>query len=57
MARKKLTRRQMKLLLVLWTVLVIYILIFGKVTGLTIIYIILSGAFVFIPIYKDMKNR
>ncbi len=57
MARKKLTRRQMTLLLVLWTVLVIYILIFGKVTGLTIIYIILSGAFVFIPIYKDMKNR
>ncbi len=57
MARKKLTPIQMGFIVLLWVFLVAFILMNSpKITFTTIISIIMSGIFVFIPIYKSFKK-
>ena len=57
MARKKLTPIQMGFIVLLWVFLVAFILMNSpKITFTTIISIIMSGVFVFIPIYKSFKK-
>ncbi len=56
MAKRKLTQTQMGFIVVLWVLLVGYILMNVKITGMTIISILFSGAIVFIPIYKNLRK-
>ena len=56
MARKKLSQIQIAFIIILWIVLVVYIFLYAEVTVFTIISIILSGAIVFIPVYKSLKK-
>lgn len=56
MARKKLSQTQIAFIIILWIVLVAYILLYAEINGLTIISILMSGAIVFIPVYKNLKK-
>ncbi len=56
MARKKLSPTQMAFIVILWIVLVVYILLYATLSAFTIISILMSGAIVFIPIYKNLKK-
>ncbi len=56
MARKKLSQTQIAFIILLWIALVAYILLNAEITGMTILSILLSGAIVFIPIYKNLKK-
>jgi hypothetical protein len=57
MARKKLTPIQMGFIVLLWIFIVAFILIYSsEITPTTIISIVMSGAIVFIPIYKTLKK-
>lgn len=56
MAGKKLSQTQIASIIILWIVLVIYILLYAKLTAFTVISILMSGAIVFIPIYKSLKK-
>ena len=55
MARKKLSQTQIASIIILWIVLVVYIFLYAELTAFTIVSIIMSGAIVFIPIYKNLK--
>lgn len=57
MAKRKLSQTQSGFIIILWVLLVGYILMNAQINGMTIVSILLSGAIVFIPIYKSMKNR
>ncbi len=57
MAKRKLSQTQAGFIIILWVLLVGYILMNAQINGMTIVSILLSGAIVFIPIYKSMKNR
>lgn len=57
MAKRKLSQTQAGFIVILWVLLVGYILMNAQINGMTIVSILLSGAIVFIPIYKSMKNR
>lgn len=56
MARRKLSQTQIASIIILWIVLVVYILLYADITTFTIITILMSGAIVFIPIYKSLKK-
>jgi hypothetical protein len=56
MARKKLSQSQIASIIILWIVLVVYIFLYAELTPITIMSIIMSGAIVFIPIYKSLKK-
>jgi hypothetical protein len=56
MARRKLSQTQIASIIILWIVLVVYILLYAEITAFTIITILMSGAFVLIPIYKSLKK-
>lgn len=56
MARKKLSQTQIASIIILWIVLVVYIILYAELTAFTIVSIIMSGAIVFIPIYKNLKK-
>mgnify|MGYP000847427756 FL=1 len=56
MARKKLSQSQIASIIILWIVLVVYILLYAELTAFTIASIIMSGAIVFIPVYKSLKK-
>lgn len=56
MARRKLSQTQIAFIIILWIVLVAYIFLFAEITFFTIITILMSGAIVFIPIYKNLKK-
>lgn len=55
MARKKLSQSQIASIIILWIVLLVYIILYAEITTMTIISLIMSGAIVFIPIYKNLK--
>ncbi|MGB4577031.1 MAG: hypothetical protein WBI06_09035 [Paludibacter sp.] len=56
MARKKLSQTQIAFIIILWIVLVAYILLYAEITAFTMISILMSGAIVFIPVYKYLKK-
>ncbi|MDD2326827.1 MAG: hypothetical protein PHZ13_00720 [bacterium] len=56
MARRKLSQIQIAFIIILWLVLVTYILLYGEINAMTIVSILMSGAIVFIPIYKNLKK-
>ncbi|SCD22279.1 putative membrane protein [Proteiniphilum saccharofermentans] len=56
MARKKLSQTQIAFIIILWIVLVVYILLYATITPFTVISILMSGAIVFIPIYRSLKK-
>jgi hypothetical protein len=56
MARRRLSQTQIAFIIILWLVLVAYILLYAKITFYTIISILISGAIVFIPVYKNLKK-
>lgn len=56
MARKKLSQTQIAFIIILWIVLVVYIFLYATITPLTLISILMSGAIVFIPIYRNLKK-
>lgn len=56
MARKKLSPVQIAFVIILWIVLVVYILLYAEINGMTVLSILMSGAIVFIPIYKNLKK-
>ncbi|HAR37779.1 MAG TPA: hypothetical protein DCS09_03940 [Porphyromonadaceae bacterium] len=56
MAGKKLSQTQIASILILWVVLVVYILLYADLTAFTLLSILMSGAFVFIPVYKSLKK-
>lgn len=56
MARRKLSQTQIAFIIILWIVLVVYILLYATLNFFTVISILMSGAIVFIPIYKYLKK-
>ena len=56
MAGKKLSQTQIASIIILWIVLVVYILLYARLTVFTVISVLMSGAFVFIPVYKSLKK-
>ena len=56
MAGKKLSQTQIASIIILWIVLVVYILLYAKLTTFTIISVLMSGANVFITVYKSLKK-
>ncbi len=56
MARRKLSPVQIAFVIMLWIVLVVYILLYAEINGMTVLSILMSGAIVFIPIYKNLKK-
>jgi hypothetical protein len=56
MARRKLSQTQIACIIILWIVLVVYILMYAEISAMTIMSIIISGAIVFIPIYKNIAK-
>lgn len=56
MARKKLSQTQIAFIILLWIALVAYILLYAQITPMTVLSILMSGAIVFIPIYKNLKK-
>ena len=56
MAKKKLSQTQIAFIIMLWIVLVVYIILYAQITPFTIMSIIMSGAIVFIPVYKSLKK-
>jgi len=56
MARKKLSQTQIAFIIILWVVLVVYIFLYATLSTFTILSILMSGAIVFIPIYKYLKK-
>lgn len=56
MGRKKLSQSQIASIIILWIVLLVYIILYAEITTMTIISLIMSGAIVFIPIYKNLKK-
>lgn len=56
MGKKKLSQTQIAFIIILWVVLVVYISLYAELTPITIISIIMSGAIVFIPVYKSLKK-
>ncbi len=56
MARRKLSPVQIAFVIILWIVLVVYILLYAEINGMTVLSILMSGAIVFIPIYKNLKK-
>ncbi|MBF6598877.1 MAG: hypothetical protein ITF98_11735 [Fermentimonas sp.] len=56
MARKKLSQSQIASIIILWIVLVVYIFLYAELTSITILSVIMSGAIVFIPVYKSLKK-
>jgi hypothetical protein len=55
MARKKLSQTQIACIILLWVALVVYILSI-EISVQTFVAVIFSGAFIFIPIYKNIKK-
>ena len=55
MTKKKLSQRQIAVIVSLWILLVVYILFNAEINGVTIVSIIMSGIIVFIPIYRSLK--
>lgn len=56
MRRRKLSQTQIAFIIILWIVLVVYILLHAELTFFTLVSIFMSGAIVFIPIYKNLKK-
>lgn len=55
--RRRLNRPQALLLLLLWVVLCYLVLVSAaRIDGLLILTLLISGALVFIPIYKSLKK-
>lgn len=56
MKQRKLSQTQIAFIIILWIVLVVYILVYATITPVTIISILMSGAIVFIPVYRNLKK-
>jgi len=56
MSRRKLSQTQIAFIIILWIVMVVYIFLYAELNSFTIISILMSGAIVFIPIYKNLKK-
>lgn len=56
--KRPLSRSQIVCIVLLWMALVYIVLTSAKrIDGPTIITILMSGAFVFIPVYKSLKKK
>lgn len=57
MAKRKFSKTQFGFMAILWVLLVGFILKYAeKIDGMTILMILMSGAMVFIPIYKNLRK-
>lgn len=56
MAKRKISKQQFGFIAILWVLLVTFILKNAVINAYTILMIIMSGAIVFIPIYKNMRK-
>ena len=57
MAKRKFSKTQFGFMAILWVLLVGFILKYAeKIDGMTILMILMSGAIVFIPIYKNLRK-
>jgi len=56
MAHRKLSQTQIAFIIILWIVMVVYIFLYAVINIFTIISILMSGAIVFIPIYKYLRK-
>lgn len=56
MAKKKLSQTQIASIIILWIVLVVYIILYAELSAITVASIIMSGAIVFIPVYKSLRK-
>ncbi len=56
MTKKKLSQTQIAFIIILWIVLVVYIFLYAEFTPITILSVIMSGAIIFIPVYKSLKK-
>ena len=55
--KKPLSKSQIVCILLLWMALCYIILVYSEqIDGITVITLVLSAAFVFIPIYKSIKR-
>ena len=57
MRKRKFSKNQFGFIAILWVVLVGFILNYAVINLTTILSIILSGAIVFIPIYKNLRKE
>ncbi|MBQ9499373.1 MAG: hypothetical protein Q4D30_07155 [Bacteroidales bacterium] len=56
--KRPLSKIQISFIILLWMALCFMMLVnVEKIDGLTITTILLSGAFVFIPVYQSLKKR
>ena len=56
--KRPLSKIQISFIILLWMALFFMMLVnVEKIDGLTITTILLSGAFVFIPVYQSLKKR
>lgn len=56
--KRPLSKIQISFIILLWMALCFIMLVnVEKIDGLTITTILLSGAFVFIPVYQSLKKR
>lgn len=56
MAKRQFSKTQFGFIAILWILLVAFILKYAEINGFTVLSIILSGAIVFIPIYKNLRK-
>lgn len=56
MAKRTFSKNQFGFIAILWVLLVGFILTNAEINAYTILSIILSGAIVFIPIYKNLRK-
>ncbi|MDO5663946.1 MAG: hypothetical protein Q4G63_01655 [Bacteroidia bacterium] len=56
MAKRQFSKTQFGFIAIIWVLFVAYILTNAKITGITIISIIMSGIIVFVPIYKNLRK-
>ena len=57
MRKRKFSKNQFGFIAILWVVLVGFILNYAVINLTTILSIIMSGAIVFIPIYKNLRKE
>lgn len=57
MRKRKFSKTQFGFIAILWVVLVGFILNYAVINLTTILSIIMSGAIVFIPIYKNLRKE
>lgn len=56
MAKRTFSKTQFGFIAIIWVLLVGFILKHAVIDGMTILMLLMSGAIVFIPIYKNLRK-